>query len=356
MKLTVKSLKQVPYEVEVDSESSLVKDLKQAVEKAHGFDSQAMKLVFNGQVLDDAKKLSECNIKEGNVIVMMSAKAKPINVQKEEAKTEEKVPVSNVQVGGNVSQGVTGTSTTTNVNRPQAQAQTQPKDYSKEVVTLMEFGFPRSECEAAIKAARGNVNIATEFLISGIPDNLPQEDIEGGNGSEVDPNSPAAVLRNTASIVKVLCYNNPSQLQNILLTLQQNSPELMQLIRENEEEFKALIQLPITEDDMRAFQEFNRGARGESQSGGSGQGASQMGQGQGHGLGQDQSSSGRNVIKLSKTDYDAVGRLKELGFSEMDAVQAYFACDKNEEIAANFLWDNKLNEQQEQQLYIDCMF
>jgi UV excision repair protein RAD23 len=360
MKLTVKSLKQVPYEVEVESDASLVKDLKLAVEKAHGFDSQTMKLVFNGQVLDDAKKLSECNIKEGNVVVMMSAKAKPINVQKEEAKTEEKVPVSNVPVGGNVSQvgagtGTgTGASTTANVNRPQAQAQAQvqAKDYSNEVNTLMEFGFPKSECEAAIKAARGNVNIATEFLISGIPDNLPQEDIVGGNGSEVEPNSPLAVLRNTASIVKVLCYNNPSQLQNILLTLQQNSPELMELIRENEEEFKALIQQPITEDDMRAFQEFNRGARGESQSSGQG---SQMGQGHG-GYGQDQSSSGRNVIKLSKTDYDAVGRLKELGFTEMDAVQAYFACDKNEEVAANFLWENKMNEQQEQQLYIDCKF
>ena len=92
MKLTIKSLKQVSYDVEVESEAVTVKELKQGVEKAHGFDHTCLKLVFNGVVLDDSKKLSDCNIKEGNVIVMMNAKAKPVNIQKEEAKTEENPP------------------------------------------------------------------------------------------------------------------------------------------------------------------------------------------------------------------------------------------------------------------------
>jgi len=359
MKLTIKSLKQVPYEVEVENDSNSIKDLKQVIEKAHGFDSATLKLVFNGQVLDDSKKLSDCNIKEGNVIVMMSAKAKPVNVQKEEAKTEEKVPVQTgqVQPQQNISSNIIpgnqqgqAQGTTTSSSRPQA----LPKDYSNEVKTLMEFGFPKTECEAAIKAARGNINVATEFLISGIPENLPMEEEGlgvGGSSSEVDPNSPAGLLRNIASVVKVLCYNNPTQLQNILMTLQQNSPELMELIRENEEEFKNLIQQPVTEDDMRAFQDFNRQARGgESSMGGSSQGQS----GQTQAMGQMGSgSNNRNVIRLSKEDFDAVGRLKELGFSEMDAVQAFFACDKNEDMAANFLMENRMAEQ-DNQVYIDC--
>jgi UV excision repair protein RAD23 len=351
MKLTIKSLKQVPYEVEVENESNSIKDLKLVIEKVHGFDSATLKLVFNGQVLDDSKKLSDCNIKEGNVIVMMSAKAKPVNVQKEEAKTEEKVPVQTGQVqpqqniSTNISSGNQQSQVqTTTTSRPQA----QPKDYSNEVKTLMEFGFPKTECEAAIKAARGNINVATEFLISGIPENLPMEEEGlglGGNSSEVDANSPAGLLRNIASVVKVLCHNNPTQLQNILMTLQQNSPELMELIRENEEEFKNLIQQPVTEDDLRAFQDFNRQARGgESSMSGNSQGQSgQMGSGSGN----------RNTIRLSKEDYDAVGRLKELGFSEMDAVQAFFACDKNEDMAANFLMENRMAEQ-DNQVYIDC--
>ena len=102
---------------------------------------------------------------------------------------------------------------------------------------------------------------------------------------------------------------------------------------------------------MRAFQDFNRQARGgESSMGGSSQGQS----GQTQAMGQMGSgSNNRNVIRLSKEDFDAVGRLKELGFSEMDAVQAFFACDKNEDMAANFLMENRMAEQ-DNQVYIDC--
>ena len=60
------------------------------------------------------------------------------------------------------------------------------------------------------------------------------------------------------------------------------------------------------------------------------------------------------VIRLSKTEFDAVNRLKELGFNEREAVQAFFACDKNEELAANFLMENRIREVEEEELAIDC--
>jgi UV excision repair protein RAD23 len=335
MKLTIKSLKQVPYEVEVEDDQSTIKELKQQVEKLHGFDHTTLKLVFNGVVLDDSKKLAECNIKEGNVIVMMNAKAKPQNVQKEEVKKEENVP----KTTNNTTTNITGQTTTQNLPS-QSTSSVQQKDYSQEVKTLMEFGFPKPECEAAIRAAKGNVNVATEFLLNGIPEGLPIDD-NSNPSSSVDPNSPTGVLKNIASVVKIICYNNPSQLQSILLNLQQTSPEIMDLIRENEEEFRNLISQPITDDDLRAFREFSNQARGEAGL-------------EPHGSeGESQGAQGRNVIKLTKQDYDAVSRLKELGFSEMDAVQAFFACDKNEDAAANFLWENKLKDQ-DQEMYIDC--
>jgi UV excision repair protein RAD23 len=336
MKLTVKSLKQIPYDVEVSSEQSTVLELKQAIEAAHNFDHASLKLVFNGVVLDNAKTLAELNIKEGSVIVMMTSKAKPVNVPKEEAKKEEK-PTTNT------TSSTTGTtSNTTTTNTQQAQ-----RDYSAQVKDLMDMGFPKAESEAAIKAAQGDISIAIEFLYNGIPENLPTN---LGTGSSGEQGTVSSALKSISSIVKILCQNDPSQLQNILLTLQQTSPEIIQLIRENEEEFKNLLQQPVTEEDMQAFQQFNSqaGLGGQGQGQGSGTSSSS-----GSRSGTGQGGRGREVLRLSQEDYNAVAILKEYGFSEMDAAQAYFACDKNIEQAANLLWENKLKEN-EQPYEIDC--
>ena len=88
MKLTIKTLKQVSYPLEIHQEAT-VGQLKLEIETKHNFDSKSMKLLYNGVVLVDEKLLSEIGIKEGQIIMMMNSKAKPQNISKEEKKQEE---------------------------------------------------------------------------------------------------------------------------------------------------------------------------------------------------------------------------------------------------------------------------
>merc|ERR1719464_1234839 len=63
--------------------------------------------------------------------------------------------------------------------------------------------------------------------------------------------------------------------------------------------------------------------------GGGGGGAAQGGQG------------GRGgVIQVTQQEKAAIDRLKGMGFSEHAAVEAYMVCGKNEDMAANYLFDN----------------
>jgi len=48
---------------------------------------------------------------------------------------------------------------------------------------------------------------------------------------------------------------------------------------------------------------------------------------------------GAHQISVTEEERDAIERLTRLGFTQDQAIQAYFACDKNEELAANFLFD-----------------
>ena len=299
MHLLLKNLKQQEYQIEIESDQKTVKDLKLEIEKVHNFDSSCIKLLHSGVVLEDAKKLEEYKIKEGNVIIMMLLKpkkveAKPEPNQKEELQQQE--PPKNEE------------------NKPQPQ-------YTEQINALVDMGYEKEKVERAIKAANGSIDLAVEYLNE---EQIPnQNEPNTGNANSNIPSSSNSnlpeELKKNASIIKCLCMNNPEKLPSILTNLKEHSPQLFELIKQHEEDFKNLLVSPLSEEDIRNFQSIQQELRrppGET-------------------------------IRLTKEESDAVKRLQELGFSQADAVQAYFACDKNEEMAANFLFEQKMRDEAE---------
>lgn len=53
------------------------------------------------------------------------------------------------------------------------------------------------------------------------------------------------------------------------------------------------------------------------------------------------------TIRVTQEELDAINRLVSLGFAKHKAAEAYFACDKNEELAANFLLESNFEEEEQ---------
>jgi UV excision repair protein RAD23 len=306
MKLKLKNLKQQEFDIEIESEQKTVKDLKIEIEKVHGFDANLMKLLHSGQVLEDAKTLEDYKIKEGNVIILMAAK-------KKQAPPPQPQPEPQAQQNSESKPEEQPKNDTANQNKP---------DYTDKINSLVEMGYEKEKVEKALNAASGSIELAIEFLNS---DNIPEpnqvnQNMGGGSVNIPGTGNMPAELVQQASIMKILCMNNPQKITSLLNIFKERHPDLINLIKQYETEFKNLLVAPISQEDINIFRQFEQ----------------EMRRPQGP------------AIRLTKEESDAVKRLQSLGnFSQAEAVQAYLACDKNEEMAANFLFEQKMREEDE---------
>jgi len=96
---------------------------------------------------------------------------------------------------------------------------------------------------------------------------------------------------------------------------------LLQLINQNKDEFLRLIQEPVDQSIVQELLQQTGGYQGENY--------------------QNQEGTRENVIDVTEEELNAIERLAELANCDKTAAaEAYLACDKNENLAANYLFEH----------------
>ena len=252
------------------------------------------------------------------------------------------------------------------------------------------MGFERAQVQRAMRAAFNNPERAVEYLMSGVP---PEAEAEvaaapaAASGGGAAPAAPAAAAAAAApaaaapaaaapagpnaqpldlfappgaatggaggvraagagagpldflrsnpqfNALRSIVQANPQVLEPMLAELGRAQPDLLALINENQAEFLRLVNEPVG------------GAGGGGVGGGAGGGLAELAAslgvgGGGAGGGAGGLPPGTVAVNLTAEEIEAVGRLEALGFERGAAVEAFLACDKNEALAANFLFEN----------------
>lgn len=355
MKLTIKTLDQKTFYVEFE-ETKTVWDLKAHLHKLPevGVVPDLQQLIYAGRVLDNHVELKEYCIDERKFLVVMAKKAPPpqpkateaatkttsseqtkTNVaSKPTAKTEEssekaKTPPASSPPSSGGAAAAAGTATTIPQQQSeQTQSVLQAVDFSpiaeiseSMVQEIMSMGYPESDVRRALIASFNNPDRAIEYLIEGIPDIadvLTQR--QPGIAASVNPptgggatggrtasaGNPLNFLREDPRFIQMrrVIRQRPELLSTVLARIGETNPALLAIIREHQDEFVTML----NENEEEASSE-------------------------------EVQSEGQDVQEIILTEEEniVIERLVALGFPRRVVLQAYIACERNEEQTADFL-------------------
>lgn len=320
MKLTIKTLQQSSFKIDIEPEKT-VSELKDKIEQDHGKDypKSAQKLIYSGKILADETKLSEYNIDEKKFIVLMIIKPPPIpktpvaekstvSAKKEDSaaskpKASEDKPKTTSQSSSNTST-VSATSAvpptaTSNPNTITTTQQTQPinRTPARSSAPNESAGFPMSDPQMASRLA----SLVTQPQFRQMQDLIQQ---------------------------------SPHMLSSTIEALSGSDPEMFNFISENPDVFvSALNHPPLAGSRSQSSRSSTTSGQQRPEDRTLQQAAAAR-----NPVGRQPPAADQVVVDVSQHDKEAIERLKELGFSEYQALQAYMACDKDEQLAANLLF------------------
>lgn len=224
------------------------------------------------------------------------------------------------------------------------------------VTRLMEMGFSRPQVITALRAAFNNPDRAVEYLVSGIPSNLrgassdapteqpPASELFGSSPQDLNFLEAAAEsARRLQSLNDAggLPLNNPESGEQLEAFI--NSPlfnRIRQIIASDPQMILPILR-QLGKVNPKLFQYFTNNQDQLFRLLGEDTGSSSLDETAQNPQSGSQWSAENDpsVVYITNEDNAAIERLSALGFERSLAIEAFFACDKNEELAANYLFN-----------------
>ncbi|KAI9864507.1 MAG: hypothetical protein M1813_002996 [Trichoglossum hirsutum] len=376
MKLTFKDLKQQKFVIEAEPSETIL-SIKEKIAKDQGWDASQQKLIYSGKILQDQNTVESYNIEERGFIpkaTSQSSSSTPARAPSTPAPPPVQtpsVPTAPVPAPRSTAANLpdtpspAGAATASGANFSDPSALTMGAQREAAISNMESMGFARADIDRAMRAAFFNPDRAVEYLLTGIPETLQQDQRQatqaqpGASASAAASSPPAAgqaeatnpsgddqpinlfeaaaqagrsgggsggsrssggtsaaagaagglgnldFLRNNPQFqqLRQVVQQQPQMLEPILQQVGAGNPQLAALIGQNPDQFLQLLSEDVPEEEGNPL------------------------------------PPGAQAISVTEEEREAIERLCRLGFERDLVIQAYFACDKNEELAANFLFE-----------------
>ncbi|KAL9664914.1 hypothetical protein QQ045_020323 [Rhodiola kirilowii] len=305
----------------------VVADLKKSIEAVQGsrvYPAFKQMLVYQGKVLKDDTTLKENKVAENSFISIMLTKSR---TSAGEGSTNSSEPSSMVSQASRAPPSTSAprdsvapapaaspspalapvsminVTSEAGVENQAASNQTARSNCEETIQQIIDMGggaWNRDIVIQALRAAFNNPERAVEYLYSGHPN----------VGSNASGTATLAFLRNSRQFqaMRAMVQVNPEIMQPMLQELGKQNPNLMRLIQEHQAEFHRLINEPVEGGEGNVMGEI----------------ASAMPQ----------------TIQVTPEERDAIERLEAMGFDRALVLEVFFACNRNESLAANYLLDH----------------
>ncbi|KAH7648322.1 RAD 23B [Cryptosporidium bovis] len=347
MRIKVRTVQNTEMEVDVEP-SYTIERVKQEIQLLNPvMEATRLKLIFAGRILGDSQTVESSGIKDGERLVVLLSKGmaqkaadnhqqnKQNNATEGSASTTVDRPANKDSTNNN------GTAATDLVNNTQsgASALLTGTELEETINNIVNMGFEKDQVIAAMKAAFNNPDRAVEYLTSGIPlqDNngsssensgnvVGEYNLNGGNNSDSgltlnngnnassEGSSVSAETNNLEALrnnplfnqLRSVVQQDPRILPELLVRIGQTHPDILQLITDNQEEFIRMMERTDSDDIHDLSLNMNNAT----------------------------------TIQLTQQESESIERLQALGFPRNAVIEAFLICEKNEELAANYLLEN----------------